>query len=376
MTSVNNNDNAKLIIEPTGSDDFFSSSEELELVHSQTDSDKIIIKDDEIVNLPGSAKHMECRCPKCTEITSVELALIPESGIVIFCSSCNEKINIIRESCACRAKRKSFEINCANCGSLLDRQAHCHSCGKLFPDYFVAVNPDDVRKKARKKFFYSMWSAVKDYEFSIKPSFSKDIEQKYTSSSRSAKAASITSILRSRKFAVLAISLISTAVLIAYGVFAYKSNKYNQAYAENYFKALYCLKTGVDTNVKACAKLKAEWETASAAGRSFSPGIRINDDGKSVKLRSEIDKYMQKTSNPSNKLLQASESLNKIYKIYLDSEALIQSKPGSLQELGNSVDTLNKNMSQASQDMKSTLPELLQQEFTVAKSKYRGLNDF
>jgi len=375
---VTQDDKSIFDFEMPEADDSLKLKDDAELDFGQPEPNDLINLDNEIADQSEPLRVMECVCPKCAEKTEVDLALMPENGFVTTCPSCKKQIHIMRESCACRAKRRSFEINCAECGKPLDQQPHCHSCGKIFPDYFVAFNPEDARRKTRKEFFYNKWVAVRDLNISFVPTFkgrSHDSTHGYSPAHAPVHTSTGTSRPLSRRLSVLATLIVVTFALIGAGAFAYNYHKSGQSYAENYFKTLYCIKTGVDSNVKTFTLLKTEWESASAGGRSFSPRISY-DEAKSIKLRGEIDKYMQKLSNPPKRFSQANENLNKIHNIYLDSEVLIQSKPVSLQELSNSIDNLNKKMKTASQDLKSNLPESLKQELEQTKLKYRGMQDF
>lgn len=361
-------------------DDTFNLGEDAEFNFEPPESNDLIESDEAIADLTEPVRLMECVCPKCSEKTEVDLALMPEDGFVTTCSSCNKQIHIIRESCACRAKRKSYEINCANCGKLLDQQVHCHSCGTNFPDFFVTFNPEDARRKSRNEFFAQKWAAIRDFKLSFSPassSASQVFKPGYSPEIRSFDKATSKTSLISRRFAVLAISAIAAVALVAAGIFAYNSNKAEKRYAENYFKTLYCIKTGVDSNINTSKKMKTEWDKATAAGQRFSPGISSADEIKSTKLRNEADKYMQKmTAEPPKKFAKANESLAKVHAIYLDSETLIASKPSSPLELNNSVEALNKKMLLASQELKSNLPDTLKKELEITKLKYRGMKDF
>jgi hypothetical protein len=359
--------------------DSSTSNDGPEFEFDQPEPGDFINLDNEIVDLTELNRLMECICPKCGEKTELDLALMPENGFVIACSSCNKKIHIIRESCACRAKRKSYEINCANCGKLLDQQPHCQSCGKIFPDYFVTFNQDDARRKARNEFFCNKWAAIRDMEISFRPAFkgeAYDAALGYSPVRKHFDTSTGRSALFSRRFAVIVTTLIVMCALVAAGLFAFDYHKSGLNYAENYIKALYCIKTGIDSNVKSGTSLKTEWESATASGKSFSPRISNYDETKSVKLESEIDKYMQKLSKPPKGFSRANESLTKIHNIYLESEALVRSRPTTLQELNISLENLNKQMRLASQDLKSDLPDSLKKEMEQAKLKYRGMKDF
>jgi hypothetical protein len=372
------NDHSIFDLEQPAAGDPFLISEDSDFDFAPSQSDNLIDLNEDIADLTEQVRFMDCVCLKCSEKTEVDLEQLPENGFVINCRSCNKQIHIVRESCACRAKRKSFEINCAACGMPLDQHAHCHSCGLIFPDYFVSFDPNDARRKARSKFFSNKLAAVRNINFSFKPDFSRRSQNiaGYSPQAITVNTSAATSRLLSKKFSTLAIRLIVPIVLIAAGIFGFNYYKAGQSYAENYIKALYCIKMGVETNVNACSTLKTEWETASGLGRSFTPGTIIKDEAKSLRLRSEADKFMQKMSNPPKRFLSANEGLTKIHGIFMETESLVQSKPNSLQELTNSVDNINKKMTLASQDLKSKLPDSLKQDLEKAKLKYRGLNNF
>lgn len=357
----------------------FDLGEETDFNFDQPQSHDSIELNEEIADLAEPVRIMDCVCTKCAEKTEVDLAQMSPDGFIINCSSCNKQIHINRESCACRAKRKSYEINCANCGKPLDQQVHCHSCGTNFPDYFVTFDPNVARKKARNDFFAQKWAAIRDFDFTFKPVFksnSHDAAFGYSPQSKTASSTIASSKLFSRKIAVLSIYLIVAVALIAGGVFAYHTYKSGQIYAENYFKALYCIKTGIDSNIKTSTLLKTEWESAVALGIKSTPGISNKDEAKATKLRTEVEKYMQKMAEPPKRFSQANENLIKIHGIYLDTETLVQSRPNSPQELGKLIDNISKKMVMASQELKAKLPESLKAEFEITKLKYRGMKDF
>lgn len=335
-------------------------------------SEEVVIDTSEIV------RTMQCLCPKCSETITIDLSQMPEDGFVTQCTSCNTTIHIIRESCACRAKRQSHEICCANCGSRLDQHVHCNSCGLIFPDYFIPVNLDDARRKARKDFFDKKWSSLKDLNFSFKPVFSgrsQEVTHGYTPQKTIGIAASKSRLL-TRRVATITLALIVTVALSVTGVFAYKAHQFEKIYVKNYFRALYGIKTGVDSNLQTCLTMKSEWETASKSGMRYSPLVNTKNEIQSAKLRGEIDKIMKTASDPPKKLVQSKKRLQSLYKIYMDSDVLINSKPNSLQEFSAAIDKLDNKMKIASNEFKSNLPDSLNKELAIAKLKYRGLKDF
>ena len=51
----------------------------------------------------------------------------------------------------------------------LDQQPHCPSCGLLFPDYYVAVDPSEVRRQARNEYFAQKLAVLKSFNLSLGP---------------------------------------------------------------------------------------------------------------------------------------------------------------------------------------------------------------
>lgn len=376
---MNINDNSEFDFDLPDGDDPFSLHESSDFNFDSPQTDEPVASDEDVIDLTDFVRLMVCVCPKCTEKTEISLEEMPEDGFVITCSSCNKQVHIVKESCAKRATRKSHEINCANCGNLLDQHAHCNSCGTIFPDYFVTFNPEDARRKNRKEFIFKKINALKNLDFSFKRPVAVSAgahtdavyDYSYSASNKAAKKG-----LLSRKQMIFVTSMIITIILAASAFYAYNHYKIRQIYADNYIKTLYGIKTGIDLNLAACSKLKTEWESASSSGRSFSPATNSKDEARSFKLRTEVDKYMQKMKETPKEYLVAGTSLTNIHKLYLDSETLIASRPNTLQEFNKSVESINSRMAQVSKELKSNLPDSLKSELDKARLKYSNLKDF
>ena len=375
---MSQNDISKPVIKPLNAEDPFA-FDEMEFGFGQPPGADTVPLAEEVAELANAVWHMDFVCTKCAERTGVDFDAAPKNNFVTICSSCSKQVHVIRESCACRAKRKSFEIACATCGKLLDSHAHCSSCGELFPDYFVAIDPVAARQKNRSESFSRAWSAIKDLNISFNPSFDHSTSDhtigQYTPT-RAVSESTGTSRASTRSLVIRVVLLAAAIALIVAGKFGYEAYKSGQAYADNYIKALYCIKSGVDMNLKTCSAAKAEWEAANASGLKFSPRFSNKDEDTSVKLRGNIDKYLHNINSPPKKFLQTNGNLLEVHKIYLASEALVQAEPGSLKGLTNSIEDINKKMAVASQNLKSTLPDSLKNELASAKLKYRGLKDF
>ena len=305
---------------------------------------------------------MICACPKCTARNEVDLAEIPEGGTSTNCTACKARFLITRESIAHRAYRKAEDAHCAKCGNDLGSSLHCPSCGELYPDYFVAEAPDVARKQARK--IVEAFSSLKDlsFEWGAKP---KSVPR-YTS-----RAKSVTPVSRekSRKFAMVVSGLMLLVVAVASGGWFYMQNKAQQQYAENYIKALYGVKSGMEYGLKACSKISEEMKSRGNA--RISP----EDEIKMGKVKDEVDKIMQKLKDPPGKFGQANEKLTKLYEIYKSVYILAISPTGSSARISGVASKAESEFRQGTQELKSSLPEELSEALKKGKNKYRGLRD-
>jgi hypothetical protein len=318
---------------------------------------------------------MECVCPGCSGRTKIDVSVMPDNKLKITCASCGKPMYVIRESGACRAKRKLAELHCANCCNQLDHHTYCHTCGKAFPDYFVTVNPDEVRRKSRKDIYNQLWQRVAKFNVSFYPSFESTHHHETPRYSPVRHTTSKPGLF-SRSYLASGVGLAVLIMLLAGGMFAYNYYKVEKMYAENYIKTLYCIKTGLDTNLKKCLAQKVEWESSNVSGRSFSPGINTLEEAKAVKLRAEIDKHLNSLAKTPKKYSNASMSLKNYLQVYLESDTLLKERPESLSEFSRSIDTLDKKANQVKQEIKSNIPGQLKQELDKARTKYKSLKEF
>ncbi len=305
---------------------------------------------------------MICACPKCAARNEVDLAEIPEGGTTTNCAACKARFLITRESIAHRAYRKAEDAHCAKCGNDLGSSLHCPSCGELYPDYFVAEAPDVARKKIRK--IADAFSSLKDlsFEWGAKP---KGV------SGYASKAKSVTPVSRekSRKFAMIAAGVMLLVAVVASGGWFYLQHKAQQQYAENYIKALYGVKSGMEYGLTACSKISEEMNSRGNA--RISP----EDEIKMSKVKDEVDKIMQKLNNPPGKFDQANDKLMKLYEIYKSIHTLAISPTGSPARISGVASKAESEFRQGTQELKNSLPEELSAALKRGKSKYRGLRD-
>jgi len=306
---------------------------------------------------------MICACPKCAARNEVDLAEIPEGGTATNCTACKARFLITRESIAHRAYRKAENAHCAKCGNDLGSSLHCPSCGELYPDYFVAETPDVARKQVRK--IVDAFSGLKDlsFEWGAKP-------KAVTGHTSRAKSVTPASREKSRKFAMVAAGVMLLVVVVASGGWFYMQHKAQQQYAENYIKALYGVKSGMEYGLTACSKISEEMKSRGSA--RISP----EDEIKMSKVKDEVDKIMQKLKDPPGKFGQANEKLTKLYEIYKSIYTLAISPAGSPARISGVASKAESEFRQGTQELKSSLPEELSEALKKGKNKYRGLRDF
>ncbi|MDD5284352.1 MAG: hypothetical protein PHD54_00715 [Desulfuromonadaceae bacterium] len=325
---------------------------------------------------------LECTkfsCLKCSTANEVDFSEISGEAFVTKCSTCKASIRIIRESSAKRATQKSREKYCTECRHQLAHYAHCQSCGRIYPEYFVQENPGESKRKTRG----SSISIIRDAFTSLgalrtrkHPTSPADIY-----SDGSGRKSGIygkeksSSFSKSRlvKWVAGFVILLIVAAASAYGYIRYKSE---QLYASNYVKAVYGIKVGADGKFNTLTQISSEWKAASEAGRKFIPQTNVDKVAKAAKIKAETDKLMQQLQNPPGKYLNDSDRLKALYAKYLSLYEFSESSLVSNDQLNDYIEKSNKSFKQASQELKANLTQRLAEELEDAKKKYRGLATF
>jgi hypothetical protein len=328
---------------------------------------------------PGSAGQtptasLICSCPACGADVETQPA-DADQPLAATCPACNNALSIIRESSAYRVRRRSQKLNCANCGSLLDHHSHCTSCGTLFPDYYVAVKPEEVLRKARTQRLSDLRQSLGRFNISLYFDFFQNSTQKQRQRRPEPAAVSSPSLLTPRVQRLL-ISLLIATVLVGGLSYAFHVYMKQQQFAKGYAKAIYSIKTGADFNQKVCDRIVTEWKTALESGAAFSPGQNDEEKARTDKIRGEVAKIMGQMDNPPKRFAQAHEKLIQLRGAYQKTTDLASSPPETLQAFTTSVDQAESGFKTAAQDLKGSMPDALKEELERAKQKYRGMKDF
>lgn len=328
---------------------------------------------------PGSASQapatsLTCSCPTCGADVETQ-PTEADHPLAVTCPACNSALSIIRESSANRVRRRSRKLSCANCGSLLDHHSHCTSCGTLFPDYHVAVKPEEVLRKARTQRLSDVRQSLARFNIPLYFDFFRKPEQEQRQRRPEPAAASSKSLVTPRVQRLL-ISLLIATVLVGGLSYAFRIYMKQQQFAKSYAKAIYSMKTGADFNQKVCDRIETEWKIAQESGAAFSPGQNDEEKARIDKIRGEVAKNMQQMDNPPKRFTQAHQKLIQLRGAYQKTTDLAASPPETLQAFTTSVDQAESGFKTAAQDLKGSMPDALKEEFERAKQKYRGLKDF
>jgi hypothetical protein len=352
--------------------------DDFEFQFDQPHPENTLADDTEFIGLAKPINKLICSCPKCSAEMELDLPEGEQQVINTTCAVCNAPVSIIRESCANRAHRRSREISCVRCGSRLEHNPHCPSCGVLFPDYFVTMSPEDARSRARSKKFADFRQSIKRFN----PSFYFDFIRKPTEQqqrrpgARSATGKHPSQTLVNPRMLRLIIALLVLIALAGGGSYAFNLHQRQQQFAENYFKAIYGINAGNEFTLNACARMIDDGKTA-AAGLNFTPRLNEKEATKANKIQLEVDKLIRQMGTPPAKFVPAHQKLVQLRGAYQKSLDLAAAPPSTIQALTSAADQAGAGFSAAARDLKSALPDTLKDDdFEKAKQKYRGLKEF
>jgi len=328
-----------------------------------------LFQPDEIPSQEGE-RTLICSCPKCSARIELDLTQIVEVTTTNLCSECKSRYVLTRESFARRASRKAGEINCAQCGGLLDHSQYCPSCKALYPDYYAAEFPNAAKKRARQN--RDLFGGLKSFSFEWRSSSVPSVD--YTPVLMDSEPWQESSGWK-KKNIVTGVSAVVIVALIALGVSFYTHVKAKKQYAASYVMALYGIKTGTDLSIKLCSKLSADWSAKSSSGQTAPPRITVDDENQLNKVKTQADKYLQKLNDPPQAFAEATEKLTKINSIFLKLHTAALNPSDTLTNFADQTKKTENDFKVATADLKKNLPKELSAELELAKSKYRGLKD-
>lgn len=306
---------------------------------------------------------MRCTCPKCNSNINLELPDVPESGAYIKCTECRAKLLVRKESFAGKACWKSEETSCIHCGSHLAHSIVCPNCSTLFPDYIV--NQPSRWKQSETEW----WKIFESPTRSRKPAINQAcLNAKIKNTSISGASYSKSSLVKA------GITLLILVIIIT-GVGSYRIFQARQKYSEDFFLALYGIKTGSTMCFQSCSTISNAWNNNISTGRNNIPAINTDNFNKLQKIKAKVDVVMQRIENPPSKYFSSKVKLDNVYNIYSKLYVTTTSGKNNYNDFKNSISELDNNFSKAIVDFKSTIPQKLVDDFKIAQAKHKGLKD-
>lgn len=167
---------------------------------------------------------------------------------------------------------------------------------------------------------------------------------------------------------VLGITFLLLVSVVA-GIMQHRSHLRRQ-YAQNYVRALYTIKSGMNLGEMICNGTFNAWRGVepSTVPRSGTINPQALADLESVKT--EIDKIMKKLDKPSAEYSQAARILEKLYALYEKTNSMVINSPDSLSLSMKEYLTAREEFSREIENLKSNLPLPLAGELKIAAQKY------
>lgn len=314
---------------------------------------------------------MTYSCPKCTAEIEFDLAQIPEEGTSSSCPQCNARFDLLRESFAGRALRKSGHLNCIKCGNRLGYTIHCRGCGAVYPDYLIAEPPDARRRRQARK----RWESLKGFDFSF--TSSQAASTGYSPQAQTAAISATNGANQTKKIIVAVMSVVVLIGVLVGGITKYKEYLAEKAYTESFFKALYCIKSGNDLSLTTCTKIATDMKTKLDSGRVVTPYTPPEDAAQLNKLKASTDKLMQQLKEPPPKLQKVNSSLTALNSAYTQAHVLaVAPPPLPLPAYIEASAKADSEFKRVAQEFKASLPQNLSKKLQQAKIKYKILKDF
>ena len=303
---------------------------------------------------------MRCTCPKCNSNIDLDLTSVPGSGSNVKCTECQAKFFLRKESFAGKACWKAEETSCVHCGNHLDYSIVCPKCSTLYPDYFVNQPTRWLQTGT------AWWEA-----FEIRSRQRKSAPA-YTPTSRATEGIPAATVRYSATKIGIALLIL---VLVVTAAVTYQVIQKQHKYSEDFFLALYGIKTGSTMCLQSCSMISTAWKKNLDSGRNDKPSISIEEQMKLQKIKAKIDTVMQRLDKPPSKFVTSKEKLSKLYDVFAKLYSASTSPPGSLPIFTDSVSRLESDFNLAAKDFKATLPVKLTEDFNNAKARHKGLRD-
>lgn len=317
---------------------------------------------------------MICTCPKCAAAVEFELSQLPAEGKPNPCPACKSIFVLSRESFSRRGYHKASALNCVHCGGTLGSYINCPTCGVLYPDYYVSVDPKVARRRGQAEKLEAFLEVVKGFSFTLKPSALGGVTERPKQAPTASKSALFSGV--SKRVKVLAACLVALVALGGIGGYYYVIMQARQAYIRNFIKEIYVAKSGAELCISASTRVATEWKAAIEAGKTFSPRLNIDEESRLAKVKGEVEKLSAALAEPPEKFAQATEALGGLSRTFTTIYTQTLKPADNYQALLDSTTKSGLELKNALQKVKSSLHEDMKDELTQAKQKFRGMSDF
>jgi len=333
--------------------------------------DMDLFQPDETPSQTGE-RTLICSCPKCSAKIEQSLSQVVEDATPRACPSCKTRYVLTRESFARRATRKRGDINCAMCGGVLEHYQYCPSCSAIYPDYFAVESPDEAKKRSRHNL--DLLGGLKNFSFEWRSSKAPSIDYKPVILDSEPWQETTTSWRK--KNILIGVSAVVIIAMILLGINAYSQAKARELYAESYIMALYGIKLGTDSSLKACDKISAEWAAKNSSGQSAPPQISIDEENQLNLVKDKTTVYFSKLNSPPSVYIESNEKLSKLNGLFLKLHSAALKPSGTITDFVNLTHKTESEFKEVSAELKKNLPVELSELLTIAKGKYSALKEF
>jgi hypothetical protein len=303
---------------------------------------------------------MRCLCPKCNAHVELDLENIPEEGSFKKCPECNAGFLVNRVSFAQRALHKGDEITCAECGTTLGTAIFCQNCHAIYPDFYVTEASSAAKKQVGKIFgFLNKLNGASG---------------RTTGKAASTDYGSVaTPKGKGLKLSGLAAALSVLVVLAIGGGYFWYQNKIETAYAENYVRTLYVIKSAADFDLQTCTRIATDWKTSMTPNppqpkESELTGMKRGDGA--------IETQLQSIGETPEKFKANRDDITKLAGVYKKLHAFATHPSGSIDSFAATTTQLDDEFRKSADSLKSRLPEKISATLADSKKKYKALEDF
>jgi len=153
----------------------------------------------------------------------------------------------------------------------------------------------------------------------------------------------------------------------------YLHHQEKELYSKNYMRALYGIKSGIDTSFGAFNRIVQASRKIGASGREAALRFTTSEKERSQKIKFEVDRLIAVTKNPPKKYATSNEKLVSLYTIYSNAYELSNNPSDSVETLYKKSQKLERDFTDGMRELEASLPKELSLELEKARKKYRAL---